>query len=155
MSSSKISGFYYIYMIVFQVPKLLIIPLLFVCFMSVGQTINPASIIGKSVRIGHLEVAQFDFPDSMTWDDAVNACAALGKGCRLPTKNELNVLYQNKGKIGGFASASDSPSTYWSSTEFYTSSDDGEIAWCQVFYSGSQNYAPKFFQQSVRAVRTF
>lgn len=113
------------------------------------------STIGKSIRIGNLEVAQFDFPDSMTWDDAVNACAALGKGWRLPTKNELNVLYQNKGKIGGFASASNSSSSYWSSTEHGFSSDDGEIAWCQVFYSGSQNYVPKFFPQSVRAVRTF
>lgn len=130
--------------------NLLIIPLLFVCFVSFGQTVNPASIIGKSVRIGNLEVAQFDFPDSMTWDDAVNACAALGKGWRLPSKVELNILYQNKDKIGGFSSNS-----YWSSTEHGSSSDDGEIAWSQYFDGGTQNYAPMFFMQYVRAVRAF
>lgn len=30
--------------------------------------------------------------------------ADLGDGWRLPTKDELNVLYENKDKIGGFAS---------------------------------------------------
>ena len=75
--------------------KLLIIPMLIFCFVSYGQTkelnkkltpVNSASIIGKSIKIGSLEVAQNDFPDSMTWDDAKKACAALGSGWRLPTK---------------------------------------------------------------------
>ena len=42
----------------------------------------------------------------------MKACAALGGGWRLPTKDELNILYENKDKIGGFAS-----NNYWSSTE--------------------------------------
>ena len=32
----------------------------------------------------------------MNWHDANKACNALGKGWRLPTKDELNTLYQNK-----------------------------------------------------------
>jgi hypothetical protein len=130
--------------------KLLFIPMLFVCFVSLGQTVNPASIIGKSVRIGNLEVAQVDFPELMNWDDAQKACAGLGKGWRLPTKGELNTVYQNKDKIGGFVG-----NVYWSSTEHGFSSDDGEIAWSQNFDDGNQNYAPKFFMQYVRAVRAF
>ena len=51
----------------------------------------------------------------MEWDDAMKACADLGDGWRLPTKDELNTLYQNKDKIGGFAN-----SGYWSCTEYYT-----------------------------------
>jgi hypothetical protein len=55
-----------------------------------------------------LEVAQYDFPEEMNWDDANKACNELGKGWRLPTKDELNTLYQNKDFIGGFFNTS-----YW------------------------------------------
>ena len=51
----------------------------------------------------------------MTWEDAKKACAALGDGWRLPTKDELNILYENKDKIGGLIHQLRSP--YWSSTE--------------------------------------
>ena len=37
--------------------KLSIIPMLFACYMGMGQAIDSASIIGKSIRIGNLEVA--------------------------------------------------------------------------------------------------
>ena len=50
----------------------------------------------------NLEVAQYDFPIEMMWDDAQKACEALGDGWRLPTQFELNILYKNKVKIGGF-----------------------------------------------------
>jgi len=83
--------------------KLLIIPMLFMCSMVIGQTYNSDSIIGKPIRIRNLEVAQNDFPKEMTWYDAKKACTDLGNGWRLPTKDELNLLYINKDKIGGFA----------------------------------------------------
>jgi hypothetical protein len=124
--------------------KLLIIPLLFVCFVSLGQTINPASIIGKSVRIGNLEVAQFDFPDSMNWDDAVKACAALGKGWRLPTRDELNTVYQNRKKIGNFSNY-----IYWSTAE------DDDTAWSLNFHSEREASFYKDEEYVVRAVRSF
>jgi hypothetical protein len=72
-----------------------------------------ASIIGKPVRIGNLEVAQNDCPGPMNWQDAKKACSDLGNGWRLPTKDELNLIFKNKDKIGGFAL-----SAYWSSTEY-------------------------------------
>jgi len=74
--------------------------------------VNPKFIIGIPITFGNLEVAQYDYPSVMTWRDAKIACAKLGNGWRLPNKDELNILYKNKDKIGGFANSS-----YWSSTE--------------------------------------
>ena len=102
-------------------------------------------IIGKSIKIGNLEVAQNDFPNTMNWEDAKKACEKLGSRWRLPTKDELNLLYRNKDKIGGFASEG-----YWSSTE-----DDDYGAWSHHFSTGVQNYDGKDTRYYVRAVRTF
>jgi hypothetical protein len=72
----------------------------------------------------------------------------------LPSKEELNLMYQNKATIdatagvnggSGFASA-----YYWSSTEYSSSS-----AWIQDFGLGSQGYGSKYFANCVRAVRAF
>jgi len=125
--------------------KLLIIPMLFMCSMVIGQTYNSDSIIGKPIRIGNLEVAQNDFPKEMTWYDAKKACTDLGNGWRLPTKDELNLLYINKDKIGGFAS-----DYCWSSTEFNSST-----AWKQYFDNGRQDYNDETSKSNVRAVRAF
>ena len=122
--------------------KLLIIPMLFICSMVIGQS---KKIIGKPIRLQKFEVAQHDFPKYMNWKDAKAACAKLGKGWRLPTKNELNVMYKNKRKIGGYANG-----YYWSSTEF-----NGDYAWWQGFDDGLQSYDYKDGGYDVRAVRTF
>ena len=79
----------------------------------------------------------------MNWYEAVEACKKLGKGWRLPTKDELNFLYENKGEIGGFAI-----SGYWSSAEL-----DVNDAWKQNFSSGNQYSTNKFNYGFVRAVR--
>ena len=72
----------------------------------------------------------------------------------LPSKEELNLMYQNKATIdatagvnggSGFASA-----FYWSSTE-YTNID----AWLQFFVDGDQSYDYKSNAFRVRAVRAF
>jgi hypothetical protein len=122
--------------------KLLIIPMLFACYMSIGQT-DSASIIGKSIIIGNLVIAQNNFPERMSWFDGQSDCEALGKGWRLPTKDELKILFQNRYKIGC------STTSYWSSTEFNV-----ENAWWQFFLNGSQEYSSKWIYQNVRAVRT-
>ena len=80
-------------------------------FVAIALSIN---VFGQStVKIGNLEVMTEDLEGKMTWEDAMKACADLGDGWRLPTKDELNTLYQNKDKIGGFADYG-----YWSSTEY-------------------------------------
>lgn len=104
-----------------------------------------SSIIGKPIRIGSIEVAQNSFPRTMNWNDAVKACTDLGSGWRLPTKYELNLMYVNKDKIGGFANYG-----YWSSSE-----GSNYNAWCQYFYSGLQFSGYKDNVDGVRAVRAF
>ncbi|TKS57179.1 Lcl C-terminal domain-containing protein [Mesohalobacter halotolerans] len=72
----------------------------------------------------------------------------------LPSKEELNLMYQNKVTIdatavanggGGFASA-----YYWSSTELVNTN-----AWIQNFNDGFQNFYNKSLTYRVRAVRAF
>ena len=124
------------------------------CCMVIGQTYNSDSIIGVAIKIGNLEVAQNDFPKEMTWIEAKKACVGLGSGWRLPTKDELNLIYQIKDKIGGFANYH-SNNYYWSSTEY-----DYNYAWFFSFDLGSRYYddyseGSKFTNYYVRAVRNF
>ena len=101
--------------------KLLIIPMLLVCFMSYGQTVDSASIIGIAfmeevaqnvdVNKESFLVAQHNFPNEMTYDDAVNACASLGPGWRLPSKFELTSMYWQR-EFKGY-----SEGIYWSSSD--------------------------------------
>jgi hypothetical protein len=79
----------------------------------------------------------------MNWHEAVEVCKKLGKGWRLPTKDELNFLYENKEEIGGFA-----VNFYWSSSEF-----GNYGAWAQGFGSGVQDGPNKLNFVYVRAVR--
>ena len=90
---------------------------------------------------GNLEIS--DDLGCMNWREAVEVCKKLGKGWRLPTKDELNFLYENKEKIGGFANL-----YYWSSTEYGNFN-----AWAQSFYFGNQNLYGKNYGNYVRAVR--
>ena len=80
---------------------------------------------------------------SMNWHEAKIACKKLGLGWRLPTKDELNMLYENKEEIGGFAN-----NYYWSSTE-----NDNFGAWRQGFNYGNQGNTNLFGNLYVRAVR--
>ncbi|MHB1277927.1 MAG: Lcl domain-containing protein [Bacteroidia bacterium] len=73
-----------------------------------GNTQDP--ILGTPVKVGSIEVAQFDFPEEMAWKDAKKAWTKVGEGWRLPSSNELELLYDNKEKIGGFKD-----NQYWSS----------------------------------------
>jgi hypothetical protein len=63
----------------------------------------------------------------------------------LPSKDELDLLYQQKDVVGGFAN-----DNYWSSTEYNSFN-----AWYQNFYNGNQNASGKNYTIRVRAVRAF
>jgi hypothetical protein len=115
---------------------------LFMCSSLIGQT---NVIIGTPIKIGNIEVAQDDFPNRMEWNAAVKACSDLGNGWRLPTRDELNLLYVNRERIGRFAN-----NDYWSSTEV-----DADNAWRQYFNGGFQATLFKVRGlANVRAVRT-
>ncbi len=64
----------------------------------------------------------------------------------LPSRDELDILYQNRLEIGGFNYSG----VYWSSSE-----GSNYNAWYQYFYSGDQNYYGKGGTYRVRAVRAF
>jgi hypothetical protein len=107
--------------------KVLLFPMVLISCLCFAQ--EAKDIIGKPIKIGnYLLVAQNDFPIGMIWDDANKACAALGDEWRLPTQDELNILYQNKDKIGGFSN-----NFFWSSTVYsdnmpgYQYFEDGRV----------------------------
>ena len=127
-----------------SIKKLFFVQLLLIPCLIMAQT--STEILGNPIRIGKLEVAQFDFPQKMNWSDARKACAKLGDGWSLPTIMELRLLYQNQVKIGGFSN-----SYYWSSTETGV-----ENAWRHNFGFGMSGFiADKGNKYFVRAVRVF
>ena len=135
---------------------LLIVILLVSCSSpSDSYTPEQSKIIGTPINIGNFEVAQNDFPKIMMWEDAVKACADLGNGWRLPTKDELNLMYRDKYKISRFAN-----NLYWSSTK-ERSKKNVEYAWAQQFSDGAggrqERYEINYFLciNRVRAVRSF
>ena len=126
---------------------LMIVVLLVSCSSpTVSYSPEQSKIIGTPIKIENLEVAQFDFPNTSIWKNAIKACSDLGNGWRLPTRVELLLLYKNKDKIGGFKGYG----LYWSSTEV-----DNGSAWRQLFASGNQNANDKNYYGYVRAVRSF
>ncbi|WP_425639321.1 DUF1566 domain-containing protein [Algoriphagus yeomjeoni] len=108
------------------------------------------SIGGTSIAIGS---------GAANTNAIVSGCAEAGIAARicddlvlggfddwyLPSKDELNKLYQNRVAIGGFASA-----FYSSSSEYISSS-----AWKQYFSNGNQFSLNKQLTHRVRAVRAF
>ncbi len=65
----------------------------------------------------------------------------------LPSKNELDMLYQQKDVVGGFSASS----SYWSSSQ-----SDAALAWKQQFnITGGKVCYDKFATFRVRAVRAF
>lgn len=112
---------------------------------STEETVDSASIISDPIKVGNLLVAKNDFPNQMNRNDAKKACASLGPGWRLPTKDEMDTLNQNKDEIGGFARDG-----YWSTAEL------GVVyVWHQNFVYGLllNFFKHKNDKLSVRAVR--
>ena len=71
----------------------------------------------------------------------------------LPSKDELNMLYQNRDLIGGFNTSYGSDSYYWSSSEI-----NNNNAWYQSLFNGVQYNYYDYTKNSayrVRAVRAF
>jgi antitoxin component YwqK of YwqJK toxin-antitoxin module len=97
---------------------------------------------------GHGIIAAKKDLGRMSWYEAKTACADLVlngfSDWRLPTKEELNMMYLQKSTIGGFANY-----YYWSSTEVGNGN-----AWRQGFGNGQQ-YGASNGAGRVRAVRDF
>ena len=108
----------------------------------------------KTIDVENLTVQAQDLP-KLNWNDAVKACAALGEGWRLPTQDELNVMYQKKDAIGGFCQ--EPLAGYWSSTPHGTILSNGEDdgrRWYQMFNNGDKYNEPLEAMQRARAVKS-
>ena len=117
---------------------ILVIFLFFIKFTSVSQ------IIGTTYTLDSIEIAQYDLPTEVTWYNAKRECKELGKGWRLPTKDELDKMYNNKDLIGNFVNTN-----YWSSTEY-----SSNYAWMQVFTHKLIAVTLKEGHINARAVKT-
>lgn len=119
--------------------KLLILPLLLITIFCSAQS----AIIGNPIKLSNLEIAQYTFPNSMNWTEALDICKVLGNGWKLPSKEQLDILYRNKEVIGGFVN-----DAYWSATS------NGEYeAWRQYFSDGDQVLTPNISVGYVRPIR--
>lgn len=96
--------------------------------------------------------------------DIINGCSSENIAARLgndlvlnayddwfiPSKDELNQLFLNKDKVGGFANDVTAP--YWSSTEV----ENNNAAWRQTFSDYfEQTIYDKYNVYNVRAIRKF
>jgi hypothetical protein len=93
------------------------------------------NIIGNKIKIGNLEFAEYDFPNTMDWKSATKACNSLGKGWRLPNEEELNILYENKSKMGAYKY-----DFYWSQTNVPTAAVPEGSGLVQPIYLVVRNF---------------
>jgi hypothetical protein len=86
-----------------------------------------------------------DEPKYMTWYEAIEKFGPNGTdpGWRLPTKDELKMIYGSRDKIGGFKR-----SDYWSSSDY-----DCYIALSRSFSNGHIRCNYKCYKLNVRCVR--
>jgi hypothetical protein len=88
---------------------------------------------------------------TQNWSNALTSARNYRRGgysdWRLPTKDELNLIYQNlrARNIGNLGD-----NWHWSSSEATSS-----YAWVQNFSDGRQDYSTKSSTGSVRAIRAF
>jgi hypothetical protein len=137
--------------------------LVLILLFSFRKSSAQSNVIGNPIRIGNMEVAQYDFPDDMEWDEANRKCLNLREGWRLPTKDELSILYNNKNQIGNLNHPFNS---FWSSTEYETKKSPSSLnnwrsdeiekvnAWFIGLRDGDIGKFAKFNKCCVRAVRT-
>lgn len=94
-----------------------------------------------------LQVHQNNFENKMDWHIAKKLCEELGNGWRLPTKNELELIYTDLKQNGNVSFKND---YYWSITE-----SSSLRVWAIHFGEGTLNHG--FFKIDsafVCAVRT-
>jgi hypothetical protein len=119
--------------------QVIFILLVFISFQGFSQNI-------KISKCFNLEVMKTDL-GKMTWYEAMKKVAELGDGWRLPTIEELHIMYSKRGEIGGLKD----DDLYWSSEEY----DAHALlnAWIFSFNSGDAGGSAKYLTFYVRAVR--
>jgi hypothetical protein len=130
---------------------------------AVGDTMADGTIFaGISPDTGKpMYTTPVDAPLTYTFNEAqryAERLRALGhKDWRVPTKAELNVLWENRAK-GALketfnVSGSYPDGWYWSSAEDRSEDDSNYDAWTQSFSDGSETLNNKNFHSSLRCIR--
>jgi hypothetical protein len=120
--------------------KLLFLPLVLIASFCFAQ--DAKEIIGKPVKIGNLLVAENDFPEYLNFQDAKKACRTLGKGWRLPSQIESNILYKRRIKIENV-----------SEFDYYWNLSGKVFPLCECA-GPSDDMNDKSYKHSVRAVKS-
>ncbi len=88
-----------------------------------------------------------------TWEAAKQWCAQYGRGWRMPSRDELVVIYRKKGVLNPILEANGYTGLYdglWSSMEY-----NSDCAWLVRMYNGNAYYYAKSLDYYVRAVSAF
>lgn len=124
--------------------------------LKIGDVMGDGSIYAGICEGRRLYTTPADAKLTHTFNEAQKYVRKLNweKACghddwRVPTKKELDVLYNNKAAIGGFNETGSWPAGwYWSSTQKHDS------AWTQCFGDGGvQDYDFQIHPASLRCVR--
>ena len=121
----------------------------------IGEVIPDGTIYaGVSPETGNaMFTTAADAPATCGFHEAQEYAAKLDANghldWRVPTRDELNEMYQNRAAIGGFEeSGSDPGGWYWSSSQ-----SSYRNAWAQRFSDGYQDISRKYYYTSLRCVR--
>ena len=98
-----------------------------------------------------IQIAENDLEIGVNWNEAKKACNKLGKGWRLPTIEELKIMYNDvylNGLKVGDPLKYNFNWVYWSISEF-----DADHAWAYFFDEDYAHENPKEYKFSLRAVR--
>jgi hypothetical protein len=95
----------------------------------------------------------YEFNDAARYVEQLNAQRFLGHDdWRMPTKGELNVLFNNRAAIGGFNTSGEKTPEGWYLSS--TGGDDPDFnAWGQSFDYGGQGIGYKIDDSALRLVR--
>ena len=81
---------------------------------------GPEKTVGETLVISDLEIKLADITQiGIEWGDAIRLCEDLGDDWRLPTINELKIIYSNRKKC-----QAKEDRVYWSSTKTYIQEKD-------------------------------
>ena len=116
---------------------------------ALGQSYGGGIVIYVNAKGDHGMIVSSKEVGSVDYEKAQKICAAYKvgniSGWRLPSKDELNIIYQNRKHLGDYTKGN-----YWSATE-----EGKNSAMVQNFSNGNQSKSNKSSSCAVRAVRPF
>ena len=123
-----------------------------------GEVMSDGTVFAGAVEGEDLYTTPEDAPLTYTFNEAANYAEQLNAqkflghdDWRVPTKGELDVLFNNRAAIGGFNASGQYPDGwYWSSTPDF----QPVVAWAQDFRDGwPLSNTPVWRSLSLRCVR--